>query len=75
MHNLKDLRKNLEIFKKKFKDRNLNFDIDEFNRLDKNNRELINKKELLEQEKKNLSKSKEKSNFEKSKKKSEEIEK
>jgi len=23
MHNLKDLRKNLEIFKKKFKDRNL----------------------------------------------------
>ena len=75
MHNLKDLRKNLEIFKKKFKDRNLNFDIDEFNRLDKNNRELINKKELLEQEKKNLSKSKEKSNFEKSKKKSEEIDK
>ena len=75
MHNLKDLRKNLEIFKKKFKDRNLNFDIDEFNRLDKNNRELINKKELLEQEKKNLSKSKEKSNFEKSKKISEEIEK
>ena len=60
MHNLKDLRKNLETFKKKFKDRNLNFDIDEFNKADKINRELINKKELLEQEKKQLSKSKEK---------------
>ena len=68
MHDLKDLRKNLEVFKKKFKDRNLDFNINEFNKVDKINRELINKKELLEQEKKNLSKSKEKSNFEKSKK-------
>ena len=75
MHNLKDLRKNLETFKKKFKDRNLNFDIDEFNKLDKANRDLISKKEVLEQEKKSLSKSKEKSNFEKSKKISEQIEK
>ena len=68
MHNLKDLRKNIDVYKKKFKERNLNFDIDEFNNKDKINRELINKKELLEQEKKILSKSKEKSNFEKSKK-------
>jgi len=75
MHNLKDLRKNLETFKKKFKDRNLNFNIDEFNKADKINRELINKKELLEQEKKNLSKSKEKSNFEKSKEISSQIDK
>ena len=75
MHNLKDLRKNLEIFKKKFKDRNLDFNTDEFNKVDKINRELINKKELLEQEKKQLSKSKEKSNFEKSKKISDEIDK
>jgi seryl-tRNA synthetase len=67
MYNLKDLRKNLNIYKKKFQDRNLNFDIDEFNKLDKINRELINKKELLEQEKKTLSKSKNESNFEKSK--------
>ena len=73
MHNLKDLRKNLETFKKKFKDRNLDFNTDEFNKIDKINRELINKKELLEQEKKNLSKSKEKSNFEKSKKISDQI--
>ena len=38
----------------------LNFDIDEFNKLDKANRDLISKKEVLEQEKKSLSKSKEK---------------
>ena len=68
MHDLKDLRKNLEIFKKKFKDRNFNFDLKKFSEVDKKNRELINKKELLEQEKKILSKSKEKNNFEKSKK-------
>jgi len=73
MHNLKDLRKNLETFKKKFRDRNLNFNTDEFNKIDKANRELINKKELLEQEKKSLSKSKDKSNFEKSKKISNQI--
>ena len=75
MHNLKDLRKNLETFKKQFKDRNLDFNTDEFNKADKINRELINKKELLEQEKKQLSKSKEKSNFEKSKKISDQIDK
>ena len=73
MHNLKDLRKNLENYRKKFNDRNFNFDIDEFIRIDKKNRELINQKELLEQEKKILSKSKDASNFEKSKKISKEI--
>ncbi len=67
MHNLKDLRKNLEIYKNKFKNRNLDFNTVDFDKLDKTNRELINKKELLEQEKKSLSKSKDKSNFEKSK--------
>ena len=68
MHNLKNLRKNLDIYKKKFNDRNLNFNIDEFSKIDEINRNLINKKELLEQEKKFLSRSKDKSNFEKSKK-------
>ena len=43
MHNIKDLRQNLEIFRKKFKDRNLNFDAEEFIKADKINRELINK--------------------------------
>ena len=74
MHNLKDLRKFIEIYKEKFKDRNLDFNTDEFTKKDKINRELINKKELLEQEKKILSKSKDKSNFEKSKNISNQIE-
>ncbi len=73
MHNIKDLRKNLDIFKKKLKDRNLEFDIAEFNKLDELNRKLISDKEKLEQEKKILSKSKDKSNFDKSKKVSDEI--
>jgi seryl-tRNA synthetase len=73
MHNIKNLRKNLESFKKKFKDRNLDFDINKFNEFDKLNRKLINEKETLEQEKKFLSKSKDKSNFDKSKKISDEI--
>ena len=75
MHNLKDLRKNINTYKEKFKDRNLDFDIDEFTEIDKINRDLINKKELLEQEKKKLSKSKDVSNFEKSKKLSSQIDK
>ena len=75
MHNIKDLRSKLDIYKKKFKDRNLDFDLEDFKKKDKINRELINKKELLEQEKKSLSKSREKSNFEKSKELSEKIEK
>ena len=73
MHNLKDLRKNLEIAKKKFKDRNVDFDTDDFNKKDLLNRDLIIKKEQLEQEKKSLSKSKDQANFAKSKKISEEI--
>ena len=72
MHNLKELRKDLKLYKKKkFEERNIQFDINNFNNLDKTNRELINKKELLEQEKKSLSKTKDKLNFEKSKKISE----
>ena len=73
MHNLKDLRKNLDDFKKRLKDRNVNFDTKNFNEKDILNRNLISKKEKLEQEKKILSKSKDKNNFAKSKKISEEI--
>ena len=73
MHNIKELRKNLKKYKKKLKDRNIDFDIENFIKLDELNRKLINDKEKLEQEKKSLSKSKEKSNFDKSKKISEEI--
>tara|TARA_A100001015_G_scaffold9346_1_gene11416 strand:- start:11307 stop:12554 length:1248 start_codon:yes stop_codon:yes gene_type:complete len=73
MHNIKDLRKNLKLYKKKLFDRNFELDINEFEKLDNINRKLVNEKEKLEQEKKILSKSKDKSNFEKSKKISEEI--
>ena len=73
MHNIKDLRKNLKLYRKKLFDRNFELDINEFEKLDNINRKLINEKEKLEQEKKILSKSKNKSNFEKSKKISEEI--
>ena len=73
MHNIKELRENLEIFKKKLSYRNFEFNVKEFDDLDKLNRKLINQKEKLEQEKKILSKSKDRSNFEKSKKISEQI--
>ena len=73
MHNLKDLRKNLDDFKKRLKDRNVNFDTKNFNEKDILNRNLISKKEKLEQEKKSLSKLKNDSNYEKSKKISLEI--
>ena len=48
MHNLKDLRKNLDFYEKKFKERNLDFNTDVFIEIDKTNRELINQKELLD---------------------------
>jgi len=73
MLNLKDLRKNLDIFKKKLKERNVEFDLDSFSKKDTLNRDLIIKKEKLEQEKKILSKSKDQDNFIKSKKISEEL--
>ena len=38
MHNIKDLRKNLRIYKKKLKDRNLDIDVENFNKLDELNR-------------------------------------
>ena len=73
MHNIKNLRENLEVYKKKFKERNLDFNVDQFHKSDELNRKIILKKESLEQEKKSLSKSKDKSNFEQSKKISKQI--
>ena len=75
MHNLKEIRKNLEIYKKKFFQRNVVVNFDKLLNLDKSNRDLIQKKESLEQQKKILSKSKNENNFQKSKTLSEEIEK
>ena len=73
MHDIKDLRNNLEKYRKKLLDRNFDFKIDLFKKLDSNNRKLINDKEKLEQQKKILSKTKDQSNFEKSKKITDEI--
>ena len=67
MHNLKDIRKNKEFFKKKFSERNTEINLDSILDLDKENRDLISKKEKLEQEKKNISKQKDTKNFKKSK--------
>ena len=52
MHNLKSIRENPDIFKKKILDRNVDINLKELLELDKNNRETIQKKEKLEQEKK-----------------------
>ena len=67
MHNLKEIRKNFEEFKKNLKRRFINLDFDKLQSLDKQNRELIQKKENLEKEKKDISKSKDRSLFTKSK--------
>ena len=73
MHNIKEIRKNLDFFKKKISERNSSINFDDLIIIDKDNRELIQQKEKKEQEKKLLSKSKDSSNFEKSKKLSKEI--
>ena len=73
MHNIKDIRKNLDLFKKKISERNSSINFDDLIALDKDNRELIQEKEEKEQEKKLLSKSKDPLNFEKSKNLSKEI--
>ncbi len=67
MHNLKDIRKNTKLFEKKIKERNSTVDLKSLIKHDKENRELIQRKEKLEQEKKLLSKKKDPSNFNKSK--------
>jgi len=74
MHNIKDIRKNLDLYKKKVAERNALVDFDELISLDKKNRDFILEKETREQEKKILSKSKDEKNFKKSKILSKEIE-
>jgi seryl-tRNA synthetase len=73
MHNIKDIRKNLEIYKKKISERNTSIDFEALMQLDEENRVLIQKKEKKEQKKKLLSKSNDPLNFEISKKLSKEI--
>jgi seryl-tRNA synthetase len=73
MHNIKEIRKHLDFFKKKILERNNPINFDELINLDVKNREIIQQKETKEQEKKLLSKSKDPTNFEKSKNLSREI--
>ena len=75
MHNIKEIRDDVDFFKKSLIKRYLNVDVDKILYLDEKNRKYIQQREILEKEKKDISKSKEKSLFEKSKKISLEIEK
>ncbi len=75
MHNIKEIRKNFEIFKELLKNRNIEIDISGLKKLDEINRDLIQKKENFEKEKKDISKSKDESLFKKSKEISDKIEK
>ena len=74
MIDLKEIRKNLEFFKKKLNQRNSQVDLNKIIEIDKQNREIIQKKETLENEKKTISKEKKPENFKKSKKLSSNIE-
>jgi len=67
MHNIKEIRNNLDLYKSSFKKRFLKVDLDEILELDKKNRKLIQEKENLEKEKKDISKSKDETLFKKSK--------
>ena len=73
MHNIKDIRDNIDNFKNIIKSRNVSIDLDQILDLDKNNRKLIQEKETFEQEKKEISKKQDKSLFAKSKEISEKI--
>ena len=53
MHNLKLIRENINQYKKKFQDRYLKVDFDNLISLDKENRELIQKKREIRTGKKN----------------------
>ena len=67
MHNIKDIKNNVQAFKEGLKKRFIELDLEKIFDLDTNNRKYIQEREILEQEKKEISKSKDKSLFEKSK--------
>jgi len=74
MHSIKEIRKDIEAFKEALNKRFLDVDVDKILSLDEVNRKYIQQKEILEKEKKDISKSKDKTLFEKSKNISTEIE-
>tara|TARA_Y100000590_G_scaffold9808_1_gene12050 strand:- start:3771 stop:5036 length:1266 start_codon:yes stop_codon:yes gene_type:complete len=67
MHDLKFIRDNFEIFNKKIANRNNSAKVENILNLDKKNRLLIQEKETLEKQKKDISKSKDEKMFKKSK--------
>ncbi len=67
MHNIKEIRNDIQGFKKAMKKRFLEFDVDKILELDENNRKYIQEKETLEKKKKDISKLNDKKLFEKSK--------
>ena len=67
MHNIKDIRNNIESFKSSLKNRKTNINFNELLDLDQKNRKIIQEKESLEQKKKEISKKQDKSLYEKSK--------
>ena len=75
MHNIKEIRKDFSKFQKSLEKRNLEVDFEKIQKLDEQNRNLIQKKESLEKEKKDISKSKDESLFKKSKEISKELDK
>ena len=75
MHNIKEIRKDFSKFQKSLEKRNINVDFEKIQKLDEQNRDLIQKKESLEKEKKDISKSKDESLFEKSKEISKQLDK
>ena len=75
MHNLKEIRIDFDTFRKAIEKRSVEVNFEKLKDLDIKNRELIQKKEALEKEKKEISKSKDESLFAKSKEISSSIEK
>jgi len=75
MHNIKEIRNNIEAFKEALSKRYLELDVDKILSLDESNRNYIQQRETLEKEKKDISKTKDKELFEKSKNISTNIEK
>tara|TARA_B100001123_G_scaffold432497_1_gene555659 strand:+ start:1005 stop:2270 length:1266 start_codon:yes stop_codon:yes gene_type:complete len=67
MHDIKFIRDNFDIFKKKISQRNNTIKIENILDIDKKNRQLIQQKETLEKQKKDISKSKDEKMFQKSK--------
>ena len=75
MHNIKEIRKDFIVFAKSLEKRSLNIDFENLQKLDEQNRDLIQQKEALEKEKKDISKSKDETLFKRSKEISTDLEK